>query len=263
MRERVAGGTRPDQITVLVSDRTQRRVYESALAQSDLQAAGGVTITTFYGLCQRAVALYWPLIAPSAGFAQPEREPVFLTVETTQHHMAQVVQPLIDETGQAVLAEWGEYRSPRDGAQVVLTIDRNVQLEAERLLTEALDTYEALRGNILVLDPRTGAVLAMANLPGVNLETLEELQTGDFWRVANTAASAIYEPGSVIKPITLAAALETRSVLPTDTYDDRGEMWVGGRRVANMGDVPYGQLNWTQMLARSAAWLSGSVAMLK
>ena len=62
---------------------------------------------------------------------------------------------LIDETGQAVLAEWGEYRSPRDGAQVVLTIDRNVQLEAERLLTEALDTYEALRGNILVLDPRT------------------------------------------------------------------------------------------------------------
>ncbi|MGI6379526.1 MAG: peptidoglycan D,D-transpeptidase FtsI family protein [Anaerolineae bacterium] len=159
---------------------------------------------------------------------------------------------LIDETGQAVLAEWGEYRSPRDGAQVVLTIDRNVQLEAERLLTEALDTYEALRGNILVLDPRTGAVLAMANLPGVNLETLEELQTGDFWRVANTAASAIYEPGSVIKPITLAAALETRSVLPTDTYDDRGEMWVGGRRVANMGDVPYGQLNWTQMLARSA-----------
>ncbi|NLV73325.1 MAG: hypothetical protein GXY52_01370 [Chloroflexi bacterium] len=99
MRERVAGGTRPDQITVLVSDRTQRRVYESALAQSDLQAAGGVTITTFYGLCQRAVALYWPLIAPSAGFAQPEREPVFLTVETTQHHMAQVVQPLIDESG--------------------------------------------------------------------------------------------------------------------------------------------------------------------
>lgn len=160
---------------------------------------------------------------------------------------------LIDETGQAVLAEWGDYRSPRDGAQVVLTIDRNVQFEAERLLAEALSQHKALRGNILVLNSRTGAILAMANLPGVNLRTLEELRSGDeFWRVANTAVSAIYEPGSVLKPITLAAALETRSVLPTDTYDDRGEMWVGGRRVANMGEMAYGELNWTQMLARSA-----------
>ncbi len=160
---------------------------------------------------------------------------------------------LIDKDGQAIWAEWGGYRSPRDGAQVVLTIDRNVQHEAERLLAEALKEYKALRGNILVLDPRTGAILAMANLPGVNLETLEELRSDkDFWRVANTAVSAIYDPGSVMKPITLAAALETRSVLPTDTYDDRGEMWVGGRRVANMGGVAYGEMNWTQMLARSA-----------
>jgi len=160
---------------------------------------------------------------------------------------------LIDETGQAVWAEWGDYRPPRDGGQVVLTIDRNVQHEAERLLAQALEEHKALRGNILVLDPTTGAILAMANLPGINLETLEELRSeDDFWRVANTAVSAIYEPGSVMKPITLAAALETRSVLPTDTYDDRGEMWVGGRRVANMGEMAYGEMNWTQMLARSA-----------
>ncbi|MCE5258761.1 MAG: UvrD-helicase domain-containing protein [Chloroflexi bacterium] len=92
-------GVRPDQILVLVSDRSQRETFEQALAHSTWFINGSVTITTFYGLCQRAVALFWPLVSGSAGFKHPELEPTFMNVESTQYHMARILQPLVQENG--------------------------------------------------------------------------------------------------------------------------------------------------------------------
>ncbi|MHB9033416.1 MAG: UvrD-helicase domain-containing protein [Anaerolineae bacterium] len=99
MLDLVSAGIRPDQIYILVSDRSQRELYETALARSGMLVSGGATITTFYGLCQRAVALFWQLVAGSAGFAYPEREPTFLTVESTQYYLARIALPLIQENG--------------------------------------------------------------------------------------------------------------------------------------------------------------------
>lgn len=92
-------GTRPDQILVLVSDRSQADLFEQALARCAVPNCGGATITTFYGLCQRAVALFWPVVARSAGFTHPEIEPTFLTLESTQYYLAQIVQPLMQAGG--------------------------------------------------------------------------------------------------------------------------------------------------------------------
>lgn len=95
----LAEGTRPDQILVLVSDRAQADLYDQALARCAVPNCGGATITTFYGLCQRAVALFWPVVARSAGFTHPEIEPTFLTLESTQYYMARIVQPLMQAEG--------------------------------------------------------------------------------------------------------------------------------------------------------------------
>lgn len=92
-------GVRPDSILVLVADRAQRDIYEQALAACALPISGGVTIATFYGLCQRTVALFWPLAASAAGFSHPEQEPTFLTVESTQFFMSEVTEPLVRESG--------------------------------------------------------------------------------------------------------------------------------------------------------------------
>ncbi|MHB1355957.1 MAG: UvrD-helicase domain-containing protein [Anaerolineae bacterium] len=95
----LAGGARPDQILVLVSDRAQAELFEQSLARCTTPNCGGATITTFYGLCQRAVALFWPVVARAAGFAHPEREPTFLTLESTQYYLESIVSPLMRSEG--------------------------------------------------------------------------------------------------------------------------------------------------------------------
>lgn len=91
-QERVRG----DDILVLVPQRTLAEPYRSALAGAATPAGSPVRITTFASLAQQSVELYWPLIAPAAGFDDPGREPTFLTLETSQHHMAQLVDAAIE-----------------------------------------------------------------------------------------------------------------------------------------------------------------------
>jgi len=92
-------GRRPYEILVLVPQRAQVERYERALQTLEAPTRGGVEILTFYSLSRRAVALFWPLIAREAGFARPDREPTFLTIETTQYFMWRVVEPLILKEG--------------------------------------------------------------------------------------------------------------------------------------------------------------------
>lgn len=92
-------GRRPHEILVLLPQRAQIRRYEAMLASLDAPTRGGVDMVTFYGLCQRSVALFWPLIAAQAGFAWPNREPTFTTIETAQYFMWRIVEPLIGKEG--------------------------------------------------------------------------------------------------------------------------------------------------------------------
>ncbi len=99
----VGEGCRPDTILVLLNQRAQIVRYEesivSALRTEGSPACGGVDLVTFYGLCRRMAALFWPLVADVAGFARPDREPTFLTIETTQYHMWRIVEPLVLQKG--------------------------------------------------------------------------------------------------------------------------------------------------------------------
>lgn len=84
-------------ILVLVPQRTLAAPYYEALRRPDAEAGAQVTIFTIGGLAQRMVDLFWPLVAQEAGFAHPDRPPVFLTLETAQYYMARLVRPLLDQ----------------------------------------------------------------------------------------------------------------------------------------------------------------------
>lgn len=90
----VREGRRPYEMLVLVPQRAHVARYERALATADAPTRGGAEIATYYGLCRRLVGLFWPLIAAEAGM-DPGREPTFLTIETTQHYMWRLVEPLM------------------------------------------------------------------------------------------------------------------------------------------------------------------------
>jgi len=84
-------------ILVVVPQRTLATPYYEALRRPTVRAGGQVTISTVGGLAQRMVDLFWPLVADEAGFAQPDRPPTFLTLETAQYYMARLVHPLLDQ----------------------------------------------------------------------------------------------------------------------------------------------------------------------
>lgn len=97
LRRLLDEGVPADSILVLTPQRTLAEPYFTALRDPDLPAGGLTTVLTLGGLAQRAVELFWPLAAEAAGFAHPDDEPVFLTLETAQYYMARLVRPLLDE----------------------------------------------------------------------------------------------------------------------------------------------------------------------
>lgn len=92
-------GRRPSEILVLAPQRSWVDRFDQAIAQLDGPSRGGVDIVTYYGLARREVGLFWPLVARDSGFAHPEREPVFLTIETAQYYMWRLVEPLLRDAG--------------------------------------------------------------------------------------------------------------------------------------------------------------------
>ena len=89
-------GVPADALIVIVPQRTLAAAYVDALRRPQRGAGGEVTVVTIGGLAQRAIELFWPLIAEPAGFGAPDRPPVFLTLETAQYFMARLVSPLLD-----------------------------------------------------------------------------------------------------------------------------------------------------------------------
>ena len=136
----------------------------------------------------------------------------------------------------------------REGSDLVLTIDRSVQYLVEKHLKEALVEHGAVSGAIIVMDPRTGALLAMAAEPCFSPNEFYDLKEGE---ELNPLVSAVYEPGSVMKLITMAAALDSGTVTPTTTYNDTGAIEVGGHISYNWDRGAHGTVDMTTLLARS------------
>ncbi len=97
MQEMLRNGIRADSILVLVPQRTLAGPYLDALRDPTRAAGSEVTVVTLGGLARRMIELFWPLIAEEAGFENPERPPLFLTLETAQYYMAQIVSPLLEK----------------------------------------------------------------------------------------------------------------------------------------------------------------------
>lgn len=136
----------------------------------------------------------------------------------------------------------------REGADLVLTIDRSVQYVVEQHLQRAIREYGAQSGTIIVMQPRTGAILAMANAPCYSPYEFYDAPEG---LLVNPAVSKQYEPGSVMKLITMAAALDSGAVTPQSTYNDTGTLVVGGHFTHNWDRSAPGVTDMTTLLARS------------
>jgi cell division protein FtsI/penicillin-binding protein 2 len=136
---------------------------------------------------------------------------------------------------------------PIRGADLVLTLDRDVQFLIETELRAALDSTGAPSGTIIVMNPNTGDILGMASFPTYNANEIPN----DARLLRNPAISDVYEPGSVFKVLTVAGALEEGVVTPDWTYVDQGVFPVGGEEIRNWDGVAHGVVDLTTALVDS------------
>lgn len=158
---------------------------------------------------------------------------------------------------------YGQYvaTEPTPGDDLILTIDRYLQRLAEERLAAAVKEHKASGGSIIVMDPYTGEILAAATLPTLRYSTLEhDLEAGRSEGIyKNVAVSDTYEPGSVMKVVTAAAAIDAGVVTPDTTYVDNGVVDVEGVLLKNWDDGVYGTQTMTGVLQHSIN--SGAVFM--
>lgn len=156
----------------------------------------------------------------------------------------------------------GEKRevAPQPGKDVVLTIDRYIQRLAERELDAIIEKHKASGGTIIVMNPKTGEVLALASRPSFDLRNPDLSDESKLALFRNRAITDQYEPGSVFKLITMAAALNEGLVGPYSEWYDSGVFVANGWSIYNWDFSANGTQSVTQILSRSlntgAAWLS-------
>lgn len=149
---------------------------------------------------------------------------------------------------------------PVEGKDIVLTIDEHIQLFAEKAAEQALKDNKAKAASVLVMDPKTGEVLAMANKP--DFDPNEPFKGADeftgkteydkvqkMWR--NRLVNDTFEPGSIFKVITSIAAMEEKVVKPTDTFVCNGSLTFGNRKIKCWKTSGHGTLTFPEIIQNS------------
>jgi cell division protein FtsI (penicillin-binding protein 3) len=137
---------------------------------------------------------------------------------------------------------------PDPGENLVLTIDKNIQYVAEKELDQAIHDTQAIAGTVIVENPHTGEILALANRPTFNPNSRKQITPA---ALANRAVSYIYEPGSTFKLVTIAAALEEKLTNPDELFDcQMGSIVYNGMRIRD--SKPHGLLPVWGVLSKSS-----------
>ena len=142
----------------------------------------------------------------------------------------------------------------KKGQDLILTIDYNIQFKAEKLLQEAKENLEIESGQIIVIEPISGKILTLAHFPNFNPNQYEKYAKEENLEIfKNSVTQKLFEPGSVFKPMTMAAALEEEKITPQTTYIDEGQVKVDGwkKSIYNYGGKVYGEQTMTNVLEKS------------
>ena len=135
------------------------------------------------------------------------------------------------------------------GSDIFLTIDYNIQFMAEKLLERAKEDIDIEGGQIVVIDPKSGKILALANFPNFNPNHYSDVD--DLHVFKNSVVQKLFEPGSVFKAITMAAALDQEKITPQSTYIDAGKIKIGEHTISNYGERVFGKSSMTEVLEKS------------
>ncbi|MGE5392864.1 MAG: peptidoglycan D,D-transpeptidase FtsI family protein [Candidatus Saccharibacteria bacterium] len=154
-----------------------------------------------------------------------------------------------DVAGRWITFASRNFTPAQDGDTLYLTLDPAIQFKAQEVLKKTVQEHGAENGSVIVVNPKTGAILAMANYPDFNPNEYGKAENVS--QFANNAVSIDYEPGSVFKAITMAAALNEGRITPDTTYEDTGQVEIDGHTIKNSDPKPNGIQNMKDVLDKS------------
>lgn len=166
-------------------------------------------------------------------------------------------QRVIKDRYGRIVEDAGSLRAPKPGSDIVLSLNSNVQHLAYRELESAIRQHRAKAGAVVVLDARSGEVLALANYPAYNPNNRGKISSQ---AMRNRAIIDLFEPGSTMKPFTVATAIEQGKVRPdTSINTERGVYLVGNRRIHDSHPEP--RLTVAQVIQKSSNIGSAKIAL--
>ena len=136
-----------------------------------------------------------------------------------------------DTAGRWISVGLRTLQKAEDGDSLVLTIEQSVQYFIERKLEEAVKKFDAISGSILIMEPKTGKIIAMANYPSYDNENYSQITDASLFQ--NACIQDQYEPGSIMKPMTYSVPLDLGKIEPETLYTDRGSISMSGFTMHN------------------------------
>lgn len=142
-----------------------------------------------------------------------------------------------------------EYITPKNGSDLYLTLDYNIQMKAENVLKDLMDKWKPKRASIVVEDPQTGKIKAMATFPNYDPNSYNEVS--DYGIYQNPIIQHLFEPGSIFKPITASVALNENKITEKTEFKDTGILKIKGYTITNFHEKVYGIRTMTEVIENS------------
>ncbi len=255
-------GVRVEQLKKQLADDTRDFVYLKRQLPPD-QAAKVVRLNLPGISLQREYRRYYPsaeVTAQLIGFTgQDDNGQEGLELALQDQLGGQVgTQRVIKDRRGHIVEDVANLRAPKPGSDVVLSIDSQIQYLAYRALKNAVDKHRAKTGAVVVLDARSGEVLALANYPGYNPNNRNKLNPQ---MMRNRAVTDLFEPGSTMKPFTVATAMDVGKINPDTKIDtENGVFTIGNKRIHDTH--PEISLTVAQVIQKSSNVGSAKIALL-
>lgn len=154
-----------------------------------------------------------------------------------------------DVFGKPILIGVQDVVKGENGRDLILTLDKNIQLIAKKYLHKGILSYGSKSGCVIIINPYTGAIAALTCLPDFDPSFYQNYNELEF---KNPAISITYEPGSIFKPLIMAAALNEKKVKTGTLYHEKGPVRVGGHIIANWDDKYAGLITMVNVIEKSS-----------
>lgn len=151
-----------------------------------------------------------------------------------------------DTSGAFIFGSTKQEQLAEDGTDLILTVDKTIQFQAESVLKDMVDKNQADSGSVVVMNPKTGAILAIAGYPDYDPNNFGKVT--DPYYFNNQVVTGSYEPGSVFKAFTMSAAIDEGKITPDTTYVDTGKVVVDKYEIKNAEPGARGVTTMTQAL---------------